>query len=266
MPTKAKFIIPLYNFEFDGEKILFDSSISIRKCEIEEIEEIKSIVKDARDFSFVIEQIKDNIYIHVVNSLRILKFGFFRTPYVLHKNINLVHQDFGTLTTGYDNYPYKLKESEIKELGYIYNQIKENKKKLMQKYPSLNSAIWLFTYSVRECNHNFRLINLFNALEALFLKGGELSELSYRLSLRTAHFIGKDRKDREKIFKLIKDGYSLRSKIVHGLRKKIETKDIDFTFEVENCIRECLKKYLGLIKKFTSEDRIIDYIDNIILE
>lgn len=56
------------------------------------------------------------------------------------------------------------------------------------------------------------------ALEAIYLSDSSTvrGELTYRLSLRVARFLKEDYKDREELFKLIRDLYDLRSKIAHG--------------------------------------------------
>jgi hypothetical protein len=61
-----------------------------------------------------------------------------------------------------------------------------------------------------------RVLDLCIILEALFQTGDEKQELSYRLSLRTAHFVGGDANTRRTTFDTVKAGYSLRSSIAHG--------------------------------------------------
>ena len=53
------------------------------------------------------------------------------------------------------------------------------------------------------------------AMEAIFLADGK-PELTYRLRVRAARFLGTSIKEREMISASIKDFYDLRSAIVHG--------------------------------------------------
>jgi hypothetical protein len=276
MKKISPLFIPLYNFECSENEIVFGKSISIKKCTKDEINKIKKIINDKTKFTHVIIDktptyfniktrefsIKHDPYFNeVLYSLKILKFGFLMVPYIILKNYKLMFHEM--LPSSYFEYPYKLFKADIRELKTIYGFIKNELH--MAKHPSFSSALWLFLFTSHEKVHQFRIINFFNCLEALFLKDGEIGELSYRLSLRAAYFLGKTKEERKKIFHLIKNGYNLRSKIIHGLRKKAEYKDFDFSIEIENCLRECLKKYLFIIKDFSSDEKIIEHINEIIL-
>ncbi|RWX50978.1 hypothetical protein VU01_12372 [Candidatus Electrothrix marina] len=63
-----------------------------------------------------------------------------------------------------------------------------------------------------------RLLEYAIALEAIYLNdnGTERGELTYRLRLRVARFLKENYEDRDNLFKLIGDLYSLRSRIAHG--------------------------------------------------
>ena len=60
-------------------------------------------------------------------------------------------------------------------------------------------------------------LDLMIVLENLYLKNTS-QELSYRLSMRMAHILGKNKEERIHIYDFIKEAYNLRSKIVHGER------------------------------------------------
>ena len=60
-------------------------------------------------------------------------------------------------------------------------------------------------------------LDLMIVLENLYLKNTS-QELSYKLSMRMAHILGKNKEERIHIYDFIKEAYNLRSKIVHGER------------------------------------------------
>ncbi|MGB2841213.1 MAG: hypothetical protein WBC40_01855, partial [Halobacteriota archaeon] len=96
------------------------------------------------------------------------------------------------------------------------------------------------------------LIDYMIAFESLFVK--EKAELSYRLSLRVAAFLGENRDEKGKIFTLMRRAYDLRSDIVHGSNnsKNIENKNIEineeklslkeFVSRIEELLRKSIKK------------------------
>jgi uncharacterized tellurite resistance protein B-like protein len=61
-----------------------------------------------------------------------------------------------------------------------------------------------------------RLLDIAFAFEAVFLNDGENKELSYRLCLRVARFLGNTVEKRVEIFDAIRNLYNFRSKIAHG--------------------------------------------------
>ena len=62
------------------------------------------------------------------------------------------------------------------------------------------------------------------AFEAIFLKGDEQQELSYKLSLRAAYLLAENARERKDIFDFMHLAYKARSKIVHGERATGEGK------------------------------------------
>ena len=58
-------------------------------------------------------------------------------------------------------------------------------------------------------------IDLRIALESLFLDDGNRAELSFRLALRAAWYLGAEGEERSKIFEAVRDAYDIGSKAVH---------------------------------------------------
>jgi len=83
-------------------------------------------------------------------------------------------------------------------------------------FSEFNLAIEYFNKSyIEPYTPRDSFLDLMVTLENLFLKGTH-QELFYKLSMRMAYILGKDKEDRIDIFNFIKDAYNLRSKIVHG--------------------------------------------------
>ena len=105
---------------------------------------------------------------------------------------------------------YTLDKSEVQPFAKFFNKIY---KMSLEKY---DLAIEYFNKSYTEpYTPRDSFLDLMITLENLFLKGTN-QELSYRISMRMAYVLGKDKEDRKNIFDFIKDAYNLRSKIVHG--------------------------------------------------
>ncbi len=58
------------------------------------------------------------------------------------------------------------------------------------------------------------LIDLWIGLEALF--AGSEPEISHKVALRIAYYLGKSPTERRSLFRLVKDSYNARSRLVHG--------------------------------------------------
>ncbi len=93
-----------------------------------------------------------------------------------------------------------------------------------------------------------RLVDLVVAAEALFpgvVGNTSGTELSYRLSMYVAGFLGKDQEDRRSIFERMREAYGLRSKIVHGVVMD-EGRVAQVVTDVEGFVREGLRKAIEI--------------------
>lgn len=92
---------------------------------------------------------------------------------------------------------------------------------------SSNKPAWRFQHAINRFGNSIekyspedpeRLLEYAIALEALYLNdiGNDRGELTYRLSLRAARLLESDVEKRKRIFFLVKNLYSFRSKIAHG--------------------------------------------------
>ncbi|MFA5351732.1 MAG: hypothetical protein WC304_00445 [Candidatus Gracilibacteria bacterium] len=71
-----------------------------------------------------------------------------------------------------------------------------------------------FHSALSESNPYDRLIEFIVALESLFNDGG--GEITYKIALRSAYFIGQNSVERKFIYEMIRDAYKHRSYILHG--------------------------------------------------
>ena len=74
-------------------------------------------------------------------------------------------------------------------------------------------------------------------LESIFLLDSERLELSYRLGIRAAHFVGKTFAERDGIFRLMREAYRIRSKLAHG-------DDVEGAEKVANQLDELVRKII----------------------
>ena len=103
-----------------------------------------------------------------------------------------------------------------------------------------------------------RIIDLMIVLEALFQDSN--GELSYKLSLRCAYFIGKNADERKEIFDKLREAYKTRSKIVHGETKVSSLPDL--VKNVDGYVREAIKNYLYIISDTNKSGENIKNIKN----
>jgi len=166
---------------------------------------------------------------------------------------------------------YELTDKDIESLKAFWNKFKSLN---TQNYPFLDVAIRRFNFSYERRLPEDKLIDYITAFEALYLKGVE-KELSYRLALRCACFLGKDGEERRKIFEILKSAYDARSKIVHGepiesksfkkLLNKLNLNLPELSMQVEEYLRESIKTFLHFLQKSESHDEIIKEIDEKII-
>ncbi|MFC1614382.1 hypothetical protein ACFL5K_03710, partial [Gemmatimonadota bacterium] len=137
------------------------------------------------------------------------------------------------------------------------------------KYKNLNTGIRRFSIACGRESVEDKIIDLLICAEALFL-GDSNMELSYKLSLRAAFFLAKNKDEREAIYKSMKKLYSIRSAIVHGnepspQNQSFEGKITDLTNKsntAERYIRAAINKY---IKLDLSKEDSAKYFDSLIL-
>jgi len=286
-------IIPLLNFELEGTEKVDLRDFIIRKMTEDEIKMLLSYGALGEPFflphgglidtiwcielkvKFPSKRKEENLTPHIeriITALRLFKKGSVQYSAVLrypkvwrtfwhssgHRRV--IH---GPL--------YILTNNDVEELKAFWSRFKSLN---IQNFPFLGVAIRRFNFSYDRRLLEDKLIDFITAFEALFLKGVE-RELSYRLALRCAYFLGKDEEERKKIFEILKGAYDARSKIVHG--EPIESKSFnkiinklnlksfaELSMQVEEYLRESIKMFLDYLQS-KSHDEIIKEIDEKII-
>lgn len=123
---------------------------------------------------------------------------------------------------------------------------------------TVRTASWSIARALKEDQWVLRYLLYWLALESLF--GAEDGrEISFRISQRIALFVmGKDKRT-EEYFRKVKNAYSWRSKIVHGLRLKSldGEQSINLMGDLEEIVRDCYREILKgeNTAKFDSKER-----------
>lgn len=115
-----------------------------------------------------------------------------------------------------------------------------------------------FEESVEIC-----IIDCFIALEALFMRTNDNTELSYRLSNRIAVLLSEHSEERLELRRKFYDLYKLRSKIVHGVPTELNFDDCKNIFSLT---RDAILRFLVLAEKYPNHDKIVDLLDDAMID
>ena len=93
--------------------------------------------------------------------------------------------------------------------------------------------------------------------------GLDKAVLSFRLRLRAAWFLGKDKDDRQRLLAVLKKIYDYRSTIVHGgeLKKRdvtIDKKTIPMSELIADAQDLCQKSIVKILKKYSEDGKYPD--------
>ena len=102
-----------------------------------------------------------------------------------------------------------------------------------------------------------KFIDWFIALEALYSKDEERTEMRFRLSNRIATLLGESTDERISIQEKFKKLYDLRSAVVHGSKSLSPNPDTSLIF---TWLKESILRFLVLSKKY-NHDEIVSKID-----
>jgi hypothetical protein len=187
------------------------------------------------------------IFDETISALRLFKpgtvgYNFIQTEEVDWSPIGGVSIDSGIFTYPYFG-AYSLQKDEISDFKEFFKKLK-NKQKFLD---ILDIPLRYFNYAHKREKTEDKLIDYMIAFESLFIK--EKAELSYRLSLRVAAFLGGDHTEKGRIFKLMRKAYGIRSDIVHGTdynkNIKINEEELsveELTSQIEGLLSKSIKR------------------------
>ena len=135
---------------------------------------------------------------------------------------------------------------------------------------SLERALY-FLVTARNQNYLIYKIAFYMPIfECLFIAQG-VTEITYKMSLRVAYYIGQNETEREGIFQTIKKGYDIRSRFLHGQEFEISSDDKEPLLKLSSDLDSILRKvFLKIINedaevfiKYNSKERE-SFLNNII--
>jgi len=266
---------PLQNFECEMDNINLENNLRIRKLTKEEFSELcvnaKNGIGASLPFRVAInieyqiempysiqkgEPISDQepkeIFDKLISALRLFKAG--SVGYTILKSKSLSWQPMmGTKIRSGIFYKtligdkYKLTSQECKKFEKFWSLYQKHDFNQNESIKFIVIAIKRFDYTYEREKAEDKLIDFIIALEALFLKEEEKSELTYKLAIRMATFLGDNKKEKQQIFSDVKNAYNVRSKIIHGSSKIKSEKLISQTSKIEECVRSSINKFLIMI-------------------
>jgi hypothetical protein len=121
----------------------------------------------------------------------------------------------------------------------------EDRQVLLAPPPALKVALRRFEI-LSDYENPDRILDQTIILEALF-SDDEKQELAHKLSLRIANLLGRDFEERKSLFKMVKDGYTARSKLSHGRELTPALRGIDQRFS--ELVRRALAQYLTYVHR-----------------
>lgn len=294
IPYRA--IAPLENFSADFDEIKVMDNLKIIKVSKDELQEIwargefspfvnrhkiwhiEYAIEITWDAKKVIgsgnqkpvgSMVKDDID-DVLIALRIFKagltgFNFIETkpikPSILIAGIESIG---GLATQPYLGEKYTLQSGEKRSLVQLFRLLKDAKTHTIPNY--LLVAIKRFEYAYARLLPEDKLLDFMIAFEAIFLKGDEQQELSYRLSLRTAYLLAETSGERKGMFDFMRRAYKARSEIVHGERAGGEGKNKEFVDKVESYLRSSVTRILKEEQYKINHNNFLNTLDELILK
>lgn len=199
----------------------------------------------------------EEVFDKVLLSLRLFKSGSIGyNEFDLYQDVKYI----ATISriTYFWGRPYPLGEDQRIPFVIFYNQIKD-----LSPVDFTKIAMERFRIIYEREKEEDRLINLFIALESLFLKSE--AELNYRLALNISCYLYNTYDERKQNFDKIKKAYGMRSKIIHGDSSSIDRAElIETLIYIENCFRETIKKII-VGKQGRDKNFFLDYVEERVL-
>lgn len=151
---------------------------------------------------------------------------------------------------------YVLAETEILQFKKIWRSLERYLPFKEKLPPRLAIALEYFNSSYDKDNPS-RLLDLSIAIETLFGLGGEQT---YRLPIRVANLLGRNRNEAQSVFDSVGSVYKTRSKIVHGNVKLLSQPSRNGISEAAKTLRELVRRailaHLDLFAKLGRDSKV----------
>jgi hypothetical protein len=135
------------------------------------------------------------------------------------------------------------------------------KEKLTGLEETLLNCIFLYNRGIVSKETHDKLVFTLVSVETLLLKN-ESEPIQSSVGLRLSFLSGSTVDNRKKIIKLVKDCYQQRSRYIHHGRQE---SDEDLLRNLQICVWTALRKVIVSKDQFTSQDRLIEFIEDKIL-
>jgi hypothetical protein len=156
--------------------------------------------------------------------------------------------------------PYTLDEADSAELRHYWA--------LAEPFIGKQPPFWMialqrFSEGVDRLRLDEALVDYWIACESLFGDDVEMGELTYKLSLRMAQFLGGTPSERATLREAAKDAYRGRGALLHGSRKLDAARLATQTSTMEDATRRALRKCI--LDAYPSREEMIGRIERSIL-
>lgn len=213
--------------------------------------------------------------------LRLFRVGYATVIKTYGNSESIIHHDLGTAISHDREVPKEsvtIKVGEDEQLRDFYLQIQEkipNFFGIANHHMEFSEIAYMRYVDALNKDHEIepRIANTMMGLESIYLKdAGELQELSYRLRLRIAKIMSFFGYDPHEVRTVVRDGYNIRSKFVHGSSLSFDSKtDLE---EKHGKVQNILSKLLDLLRisivislmLYVNKDEFVESIDKSFLD
>lgn len=251
----VRFTAPLVNLT-SAEDLRLYNDTSIRRLSDEELLQIHQLspeldLHELGRCSFAIETVQqfdrfdtvssgrvEELFDASVTALRLHKQGNVAWYLCTYRSVGNVFFRAGGSTWRYPpsepGPAYILERKDLPSIKAILARLSTS-----QRSHQLDLAIRRFNQGIERDLYEDRLIDHWIALEALFAKEGETQELSFKFSIRIAHYVGTSAQARLELFGSMRTAYTIRSKVVHGVNVNRAS---EAAMQTEEALRRALRR------------------------
>ena len=172
---------------------------------------------------------------------------------VMGTSLNLGPAIYGGMSVRHSQQAPQVGSTQVRDIFVALNSFEGNARQ------SLRIAIDRISSAIKSRDFESKVIDIGIALEVILLHDQkESGELSYRLALRGARFLGTTKVERIANFKLLRRTYKLRSNAVHNGRA-------DGNAENQDTVTSALEMLFLIVEKILSLNKFPDWEDDVIM-